>query len=54
MVLVSGQEDNTLLIFVIFISALLLYAQVKELDSKVKKRKESILIELPEFTNKFI
>lgn len=54
MVLVSGQEDNTLLIFVIFISALLLYAQVKELDSKVKKRKESILIELPEFTNKLI
>lgn len=53
-ILVSNQEDNTMLFFMLFISVILVYAQIKELDTKVNKRKESILIELPEFTNKLI
>ncbi|SFK83293.1 type II secretion system protein F (GspF) [Salinicoccus halodurans] len=46
--------DYTLPIFCVFMTVILVYAQMKELDTKVKKRKESILLELPEFTNKLI
>ncbi|WP_017547927.1 type II secretion system F family protein [Salinicoccus carnicancri] len=46
--------DYTLPIFCVVMTVILVYAQMKELDTKVRKRKESILLELPEFTNKLI
>lgn len=55
MIFVSQDEkDYTLLLFAAFMMCLILYMQFKELDTKVKKRKEQILIELPEFVNKII
>ncbi len=42
------------MMFGVFFTVILTVFQTKALDSKVKKRRESILIELPEFVNKVI
>lgn len=51
---VANEFDYSILIFGSFLTGIISFYMVKDLDKKVKQRKEAIMIELPEFVNKLI
>jgi tight adherence protein C len=51
---VANGNDSGMLIFGVFLAVILPIILTRKLDEKIEKKKQDILIELPEFTNKII
>lgn len=49
-----SEYDSTTIMMTVILGILVVFYQVRTLDLRIKKRKDQILIELPEFTNKII